>query len=64
MTRAIEALRSLACDESGATLTEYALITASLGVLMIGAFKLIQSETGTQLTATGNALTAVGVTPP
>ena len=64
MTRVIEALRSLACDDSGATLTEYALITASLGVLMIGTFRLIQSEAGAQLTTTGNALTAVGVTPP
>lgn len=64
MNAALAALRSVARDDSGASLTEYALITASLGVLMIGALKLIQSETGAQLTATGNGLTAVGVTPP
>ena len=64
MTGAFDALRALARDESGATLTEYALITAALGVLMIGALRLIQSETGAQLTTTGNGLTAAGVTPP
>lgn|GEM_PF-6573159 len=64
MNSALAALRAVACDDSGASLTEYALITASLGVLMISALKLIQSETGAQLTATGNGLTAVGVTPP
>jgi Flp pilus assembly pilin Flp len=64
MTPALDALHAVARDESGATLAEYALITASLGVLMIGALKLIQSETGAQLTATGGGLTAVGVTPP
>jgi Flp pilus assembly pilin Flp len=64
MIRALDALLALARDESGTTLAEYALITASLGVLMIGTLKLIQSETGAQLTATGSGLTAVGVTPP
>ena len=64
MTPALDALLAVARDESGATLAEYALITASLGVLMIGTLKLIQSETGAQLTATGSGLTAVGVTPP
>jgi Flp pilus assembly pilin Flp len=64
MTRALAALRALARDESGATRAENALITAALGVLMIGALRLIQTETGGQLTATGNGLTAIGVTPP
>ena len=64
MSPALAALVRLAHDDSGATLTEYALITASLGVLMIATFKLIQSETGAQLTATGSGLTAVGVNPP
>ncbi len=64
MKTLLAALRAVACDESGTTLAEYALITASLGVLMITALKLIQSETGAQLTTTGTGLTAVGVTPP
>jgi Flp pilus assembly pilin Flp len=64
VTQALAAFVSVACDDSGATLAEYALITAALGVLMIGTLKLIVSETGAQLTATGNGLTAVGVTPP
>ncbi len=64
MTAALAAVLAVARDDSGASLTEYALITASLGVLMIGTLKLIQSETGAQLTATGSGLTAVGVTPP
>ena len=64
MTAALAAVLAVARDDSGASLTEYALITASLGMLMIGTLKLIQSETGTQLTATGSGLTAVGVTPP
>jgi Flp pilus assembly pilin Flp len=61
---ALAALAAVGSDESGATLVEYALITASLGVLMIAALKLISSETGAQLTATGSGLTAVGVNPP
>jgi Flp pilus assembly pilin Flp len=64
VTSVLAALRALACDESGATLAEYALITASLGVLMIGTLKLVQSETGAQLTTTGAGLTALGVSPP
>ena len=64
MTAALAAVLAVARDDSGASLTEYALITASLGVLMIGTLKLIQSETGAQLTGTGSGLTAVGVTPP
>ena len=64
MRAPLAALLSVARDESGASLTEYALITASLGVLMITTLKLIQSETGAQLTATGSGLTAAGVTPP
>jgi Flp pilus assembly pilin Flp len=64
MRAALAAMLAVARDDAGATLTEYALITASLGVLMIAALRLIQSETGGQLTATGNGLTAVGVTPP
>ena len=64
MKAALAALAAVGSDESGATLTEYALITASLGVLMIATLKLISSETGAQLTATGSGLTAVGVNPP
>ncbi len=64
MNAAFGALCAVANDDSGAALAEYALITAALGVLMIGTLKLIQSETGAQLTATGNGLTAVGMTPP
>ena len=64
MTRALAALLAVARDERGATLVEYALISASLGVLMIGTLKLIQSESGAQLVTTGTGLTAVGVTPP
>jgi Flp pilus assembly pilin Flp len=57
-------LRSTLCDQSGATLAEYAVIAAALGVLMLAALKLIQTETGTQLTTAGNGLTALGVNPP
>lgn len=64
MTRALGALLALARDDSGATLVEYALISASLGVLAITTLKLIQSESGAQLVTTGTGLTAVGVTPP
>jgi Flp pilus assembly pilin Flp len=64
MRRWLAELRSTLHDQSGATLTEYAVIASALGVLMIGALKLIQTETGTQLNATGNGLTALGVNPP
>jgi Flp pilus assembly pilin Flp len=64
MTRWLAELGSTLRDGSGATLTEYALIASALGVLMIVTMKLIQTETGTQLNATGTGLTGLGVTPP
>ena len=64
MTRWLTELRSTLRDESGATLTEYALIGSALGVLALVTLKLIQTETGTQLNATGTGLTALGVSPP
>jgi Flp pilus assembly pilin Flp len=64
MSRWLAELRSTLRDQSGATLAEYAVIAAALGVLMLTALKLIQTETGAQLTTTGNGLTALSVTPP
>jgi Flp pilus assembly pilin Flp len=64
MTRWLAELRSTLRDGSGATLTEYALIASALGVLMIVTMKLIQTETGTQLNATGTGLTGLGTSPP
>jgi Flp pilus assembly pilin Flp len=67
MTRArsiAAAFRRLAGDETGTALVEYAIVSASLAVMMIAALKLIQNETGVQLSTAAAGLTAFAVTPP
>jgi pilus assembly protein Flp/PilA len=54
----------LMADESGATLVEYAVISAVLSVAMIGALTAIASECTTRLSATSSNMTALGTTPP
>ncbi len=54
----------LLADDSGATLAEYALISAVLAVAMIGALTAIAAECAAQLSVTGGQMTSLGTTPP
>ena len=54
---------AMLADERGATTVEYALITASLAVVMIAALAAIASECSIRLTATSTNMTALGTTP-
>lgn len=51
-------------DDSGATLVEYALVSATLSVLMIGALTTIASQCSTRLSGTSTKLTGLGSAPP
>jgi Flp pilus assembly pilin Flp len=67
MTRArsiAAAFHQLIRDDAGTALVEYAIVTASLAVMMIAALKLIAGETGIQFTTTAAGLTAFAVSPP
>jgi Flp pilus assembly pilin Flp len=59
MTSFIRLLR----DESGATIVEYALISAALSAVMIGALATIVSECKNRLSVTSAKMTALGTTP-
>jgi len=50
-------------DESGAAVVEYALISAALSAVMIGALAMIVSECRTRLSVTSGKMTALGTTP-
>ena len=54
----------LLADDSGATMTEYAVITAALSVVMIGAFAAIAAECSERLGNTSTQLTGLGSSPP
>jgi Flp pilus assembly pilin Flp len=58
------ALLALWHDERGATLVEYAVIAASLSVVMITALLGIQNRTGALFSGTATGLTAFAITPP
>lgn len=50
-------------DDRGATTAEYALIAASLAIVMIAALTAIASECKTRLSDTSTNMTALGVSP-
>lgn len=60
----VTSFRSLARDDSGAALAEYAIITACIAIPMIAALTLVQTESGATLTSAGQGLTAFVVSPP
>jgi Flp pilus assembly pilin Flp len=51
-------------DDGGATLVEYALLSAVLSAAMIAALAAIASECKTRLSVTSGQMTALGTTPP
>jgi len=50
-------------DDSGATMAEYALISAVLSVTMIAALVAIAAACGTRLSVTSGKLTLLGTNP-
>ncbi len=50
-------LIAFASDDSAAALVDYAMITVSLVLLLLGGIQLLMTESGTQTTRTGNNLT-------
>jgi Flp pilus assembly pilin Flp len=54
---------ALLADESGATMVEYALVSAVLSLAMIAALTAIAAECGTRLSATSGKLTTLGTNP-
>jgi Flp pilus assembly pilin Flp len=57
-------LRQLLSDDSGATVVEYALISAVLSAAMIAALAAIAAECATRLSVTGGKMTSLGTNPP
>jgi Flp pilus assembly pilin Flp len=51
-------------DDSGVTIVQYALITALLSVVMIGALVKIAAVCATRLATTSTNLTGLGSSPP
>ncbi len=60
----IAAVRAVWLDEGGATLVEYAVITASLSAVIVAALLGIQNRTGAQFNGTAAGLTAFAISPP
>lgn len=60
MTRFVRML----ADDSGVTIVQYALITALLSVVMIGALVKIAAVCATRLATTSTNLTGLGSSPP
>lgn len=60
----LSALRAVIIDEGGATIVEYAVITASLSAVAIVALLGLQNRTGTMFSATAAGLTAFAISPP
>ena len=57
-------LAALLSDESGASLSEYAMVAAAFAVIMIVVMKGMQTQAGTQLTTTQGNLSNFGLNPP
>jgi Flp pilus assembly pilin Flp len=67
MTRGAEMVslaRSLLADCEGASLAEYALLAATLGVAMLAGTALIQTNAGAVLNANGTGWQAAAVATP
>jgi Flp pilus assembly pilin Flp len=54
----MEKIRKFFKDESGANMVEYALLTALVGVALIGVITLLQGGIGTTFTAATDELNA------
>lgn len=57
-------LGMLLADESGQTMAEYGLVAAVLGVAMIGACAMLQSESGQVLNGDANGFVSLAQSPP
>ncbi len=60
MMRRARIVTALFCDESGASMAEYAIVTAALVLPLIAIFVAIETSAGSVLTTTGSNLTAIG----
>lgn len=58
------ALARMLADESGATIVEYAVISAVLSVSMIAALLTIAAECAARLSVTSGKMTSLGTSPP
>ena len=60
----MSALRAMLADDAGATLVEYAVVTAALALAMAGVLAAIAAQCGVQLGATSSGMPSLGTTPP
>ena len=63
-SRWLRDIAELLADESGSTMAEYGLVAAVLGIAMIGACAMLQSEGGQVLNGDANGFVSLAQNPP